>query len=85
MPAVAIERPPTACPLPAARGLNRLQAAAYVGVSPSLFDEMTSDGRMPKPKKANARTIWDRRALDRAFDRLPGGDGEESDGWEFEV
>lgn len=85
MPATVSERAPTACPLPAARGLNRVQAAAYVGVSPSLFDEMISDGRMPKPKKANARTIWDRRALDRAFDRLPGGDGEEDDGWDFEV
>ncbi len=75
----------TACPLPAMRGLNREQASAYIGVSPSLFDEMVADGRMPKPKKANARTIWDRRALDRAFDRLPGGDPEEVDDWEAEL
>ncbi|MCZ4091668.1 helix-turn-helix transcriptional regulator [Sinorhizobium psoraleae] len=67
------------------RGLNREQASAYIGVSPSLFDEMVADGRMPKPKKANARTIWDRRALDRAFDRLPGGDPEEPDDWEAEL
>ncbi|SOC43780.1 hypothetical protein SAMN05892877_111228 [Rhizobium subbaraonis] len=74
------------CPLPSARGLNRLQSAAYVGVSPSLFDEMVGDGRMPQPKRANARVIWDRRALDRAFDRLPGGSpDDDQDGWEFEV
>lgn len=74
------------CPLPAARGLNRLQSAAYIGVSPSLFDEMVDDGRMPKPKRANARVIWDRRALDRAFDCLPGGNPDDDhDGWDFEV
>lgn len=68
------------------RGLNREQASAYIGVSTSHFDAMVADGRMPKPKKANARTIWDRRALDRAFDRLPGGDpDEEGDDWEVEL
>src|SRR5690242_17745827 len=30
------------------RGLSRVQAAAYVGVSPVLFDELVKDGRMPK-------------------------------------
>jgi predicted DNA-binding transcriptional regulator AlpA len=48
-----------------------MAAAAYIGVSPSLFDEMVSDGRMPKPKLANTRTIWDVVALDAAFDMLP--------------
>ncbi|MCM2396216.1 hypothetical protein NBH19_09005 [Rhizobium sp. S95] len=68
------------------RGLNREQAAAYIGVSTSLFDEMTDDGRMPRPKKANARNIWDRFALDKAFTRLPGGGGEEdTDDWETQV
>jgi predicted DNA-binding transcriptional regulator AlpA len=28
--------------------LQREQAAEYLGVSPSLFDEMVGDGRMPK-------------------------------------
>ena len=28
------------------RGLSRVQAAEYIGVSPSLFDEMVRDGRM---------------------------------------
>lgn len=56
------------------RGVNREQAAAYVGVSPSLFDEMVRDGRMPKPTRVNTRTIWDRLKLDEAFSALEGFD-----------
>jgi len=77
-----------ACAIPVARGLNREQAAAYIGVSTSTFDKMVADGRMPRPRKANTRTIWDRLALDRAFDRLPGGEEEaddESQNWDTEA
>lgn len=63
---------PVSCP---PRGLNRVQAAAYVGVSPSLFDEMVGDGRMPGPKHINARRVWDRTALDGAFTALPDSEG----------
>lgn len=52
------------------RGLSRTEAAAYIGVSPTLFDEMVRDGRMPRPKQVNARTVWDRRRVDLAFDAL---------------
>ncbi len=52
------------------RGLSRVQAAAYIGVSPSLFDQMVLDGRMPKPVRINARTVWDRLQLDEAFAAL---------------
>ncbi len=31
------------------RGLSRVEAAHYIGVSPSLFDAMVKDGRMPQP------------------------------------
>lgn len=54
----------------APRGLSRVQAAAYIGVSASLFDEMVKDGRMPKPTRINARTVWDRIKLDEAFAAL---------------
>jgi predicted DNA-binding transcriptional regulator AlpA len=61
---------------PPARGLCREQAAAYVGVSPGLFDAMVKDGRMPQPKRINSRRVWDIRQLDTAFDALPNeGDG----------
>lgn len=62
----------TQCPLPFRRGLNREQAAAYVGIGTTTFDAMVADGRMPKPLRLNARTIWDRAALDAYFEGLSG-------------
>lgn len=53
------------------RGLSRVEAAAYIGVSPTMFDEMVKDSRMPTPKRINSRTVWDRKKLDAAFDALP--------------
>lgn len=67
----------------APRGLSRVQAAAYIGVGASLFDEMVADGRMPKAKMINARTVWDVKHLDAAFDALP--DQNEDAKWNFEV
>lgn len=54
---------------------TKVAAAAYIGISPSLFDIMVKDGRMPKPKRINARTVWDRKRLDEAFDALPDEEG----------
>lgn len=62
------------------RGLSRVEAAAYIGVSPSLFDAMVMDGRMPGPKRINARTVWDLKLLDHAFDALP-DEGGRNDPW----
>jgi predicted DNA-binding transcriptional regulator AlpA len=56
------------------RGLSRDEAARYVGVGSTLFEEMVADGRMPRPKHINSRTIWDRVALDIAFTSLPDKD-----------
>ncbi|WP_020175340.1 helix-turn-helix transcriptional regulator [Methyloferula stellata] len=53
-------------------GLSRTEAANYIGVSSSLFDEMVHDGRMPPPKRINGRTVWDRRRVEAAFSALPG-------------
>lgn len=65
-------RPPenADCPLPTRRGLNRVQAAGYLGIGASKFDMLVGDGRMPKAKKIDGRRVWDKRALDAAFDRL---------------
>ena len=52
------------------RGLRRREAAVYVGVGETKFDEMVADGRMPKPITVNACKIWDRYQLDAAFDAL---------------
>lgn len=53
------------------RGLSRAQAAAYLGVSPNTFDTLVADGRMPAPKAIGVRRVWDRLALDAAFQALP--------------
>jgi predicted DNA-binding transcriptional regulator AlpA len=65
------------------RGLSRLQAAAYIGVSATLFDEMVADRRMPRPKRINRRLVWDRLQLDMAFSELPtdGEEGRADDVW----
>ena len=66
----------TAAPkfMPEPRGLKRDFAASYVGVSPSQFDTMVKEGRMPKPKREGTRKIWDRFGLDAAFEDLPSED-----------
>lgn len=57
------------------RGLRREESALYVGVSPSKFDQMVRDGRMPKPKRIDGCVVWDLRRLDSAWDALGGDDG----------
>jgi hypothetical protein len=42
----------------------------YIGISPSKFDELVADGRMPEPVKIDSRKLWDIRRLDLAFDAL---------------
>lgn len=68
---------PTPC---APRGLKREEAARYVGISASKFDEMVKDGRMPIPKEIDACRVWDRLALDAAFEALP--DREAANPWD---
>lgn len=53
------------------RGLSREEAARYVGLGATKFDEMVKEGKMPKPKRVGSRTVWDRVALDIAFTDLP--------------
>jgi predicted DNA-binding transcriptional regulator AlpA len=52
------------------RGLSRTEAAMYIGISPSKFDELVKDGRMPKALPLDGRKLWDLRKLDAAFDAL---------------
>lgn len=66
----------------APRGLSREQAASYIGVSPSLFDILVKDARMPAPKRINARTVWDRLELDGAFAALPSNDRASANPWD---
>lgn len=65
-------RPAVAAPYN--RGLSRVEAAAYIGVGATTFDRMILAGEMPNPKRIGTRKVWDLRALDLAFDALPGED-----------
>jgi predicted DNA-binding transcriptional regulator AlpA len=68
------------------RGLSRVEAAMYIGISVSKFDELVRDGRMPGPKRIDGRKVWDVHALDLAFNSLPddndqGGSNSFDDAW----
>lgn len=58
------------------RGLSRIQASEYVGVSPSHFDKLVRDRVLPPAKRLAGRVIWDLRQLDKALDALA------TDSWE---
>ena len=75
--------------LPVRRGLSEVEAAVYLSLSPSKFRDMVQDGRMPQPREADTRLIWDVEELDIAFKALPrrGGDlrtfgAANSDSWD---
>ena len=54
------------------RGLNREKAAAYLGISSTLFDQMVEQKTMPQPFSPSAgRVVWDINELDHAFENLP--------------
>jgi excisionase family DNA binding protein len=64
--------------LPVRRGLDESEAAVYLSLSPSFFRKLVADRRMPRPRLAEGRRIWDVEELDLAFKALPreGGDRE---------
>jgi predicted DNA-binding transcriptional regulator AlpA len=64
------------------RGLRREEAAAYVSLSPSMFDKMIKDGRLPKPKKFGGASVWDMRQLDLVFDALPDANNDNVNPWD---
>ncbi len=52
------------------RAMRAERAAAYLGMSRSKFLELVDDGRMPKSIHLDGIALWDRLALDVAFDEL---------------
>lgn len=71
-----------ALPRPQRRGLSRVQAADFFGVSPSTFDKMVRDGIAPKPFAIYNRWVYDFLECDRAFNKLKGGAPEQAlDDW----
>ena len=71
-------QPSRPCPR---RGLSREEAAAYLGISPSKFDELRKDGRVGAARLIDGRKVWDILALDQAFDALPFEGHDVDDDW----
>jgi predicted DNA-binding transcriptional regulator AlpA len=53
------------------RGMRAERAAAYLDMSRSKFLELVAAQRLPKPKIIDGIRVWDRHALDAAFDDFP--------------
>jgi predicted DNA-binding transcriptional regulator AlpA len=53
------------------RGMDRAEAARYLGIGTTKFDELVSRAVLPKPKRIDGAVRWDRIALDLAFGDLP--------------
>jgi hypothetical protein len=69
----------------APRGMRLPAAADWVGFGTTKFLELVDDGRMPPGKLVDGCRVWDRYALDEAFDALPDENGAtvpSSGGWE---
>lgn len=57
------------------RGLSADEAARYVGVGRTKFDELVKRRLMPAAKRIDGRAVYDRYALDAAFSELPDDGG----------
>ena len=65
------------------RGLSRIEAAIYLGISPSHFDEKRKAGQIPPARQDGERKLWDVHELDLVFDALPREDAPSIDrSWE---
>jgi hypothetical protein len=62
--------------LPVRRGLDENEAAIYLSFSPSFFRKLVAEKRMPRPRLAQGRRVWDVEELDLAFKALPREGGE---------
>lgn len=69
---------PFDCP----RGLSRVEAARYIGVSPTTFDRLVAEKKMPAPKEIGTRRVFDRTQVDRAFEALGDSRDDGSNEWD---
>ena len=67
-------------PLPR-RGLSRIEAAVYLGISPSKFDELRKSGRIAPPKMLDGRRLYAIEMLDEFFDALPAEGDDAMEDW----
>ncbi|MEI9417580.1 hypothetical protein [Mesorhizobium sp. Cs1321R2N1] len=52
-------------------GVNRVQAAAFIGIGATLFDRLVQDGRMPDARIIEGRLVWDVSEVAAAFRAIP--------------
>jgi len=63
------------------RGLSRAEAAAYLGISPSKFDQLRKGNRIAPPKVLDGRLIFTIETLDEFLDGLPNENETLNDDW----
>ena len=73
-------------PLYPPRWMRRTEAARWVAMSPSKFDQLVKDGRLPPPKMIDGVILWDRYRLDAAVELFPDrGEVTDQDDWRVAV
>jgi hypothetical protein len=63
------------------RGLSRIEAALYLGISPSKFDQLRKDRRVGPARLIDGRKVWDVKELDFAFEAFPLESDDASGDW----
>ena len=63
------------------RGLSRTEAATYLGISPSKFDELRKANRIGPAKMLDGRLIFTVDKLDEFLDALPDENQTDNDDW----
>ena len=63
------------------RGLSRVEAAIYLGISASKFDELRKDGRLGPAKILDGRKLFAIEMLDEFFEALPDETHESVEDW----
>jgi hypothetical protein len=63
------------------RGLSRVEAAIYLGISPSKFDELRKSGRIGPAKMLDGRKLYAIEMLDEFFDTLPDENHDAEEDW----
>jgi hypothetical protein len=63
------------------RGLTRTEAAMYLGISPSKFDELRKANRIAPPKILDGRLIFMVERLDEFLETLPDENQLDNDDW----
>lgn len=63
------------------RGLSRVEAAMYIGISASKFDELRKSGRIGPAKILDGRKLFAIEMLDEFFEALPDETHDSTEDW----